>query len=136
MVLALSELERVDEEGNHLHIWKDASYNNKNRLRDAGAVAAFVRAIHRWAVAPDADPLIIGGLILSLGTLLRLRDGQKASDPHHHSMHSFPQLQHTHTRTQRSSPRTTPPPTPRSASRASTTSSSGSCSSTWTTTRC
>lgn len=72
MVLALSELERMDEEGNNMHIWKDTSYNNKNRLRDSGAVAAFVRAIHRWTVASDADPLIIGGLILSLGTPPRL----------------------------------------------------------------
>lgn len=68
VVLALSELERVDAEGNHLHIWKDSTYSNKNRLRECGAVGAFSRAIqHNTADLAAADPLIVGGLILSLG---------------------------------------------------------------------
>ena len=50
-----------------LSLYRDTSYSNKNRLRECGAAAAFSKAIHRCAQGPGADPLVIGGLILSLG---------------------------------------------------------------------
>lgn len=69
VVLALSELEKLDEDGHPLHIWKDTTYSNKNGLRENGAVMVLSKAIHA-NVAQQADPLILGGLILSLALIV------------------------------------------------------------------